>query len=665
VKFPKVFNPGWSGLLGALLALGLAVTLLDDAGKSLKALSYDLPHFIRGVTKPEEVVLVYIDDESHENLKQPRNRPWDRSLYAVLLDRLAKEKARGVVFDVIFDSSSDPFVDERLARAMTNAGLVVLGVDFVPMAVGREGVEAKGYIPPIDLFRDAADALGDVHVPVEGDLVIRQFTYDKEELIPPMSVAAAEVFSNSTNHSFLRWVYYYGPPGTLPHVSFFRAISETEIPPGFFHGKIVLIGSRMSVKAAGERNDDYLSPYSRIEKGKKLLMPGAEIQATLLLNLLRNEWLEKMPLPFERSLTYFLAVGLGLFLPKLRPLLACGFCFFLMMTVTGFGFFSMLYWKVWFNWSVPVVVLFFVLIWSIVLSSVSLYVEKRLLQQSLSMYLSPGRVKQIEKNRGILKPGAIKQEVSIFFSDIANFTAFSEGMDSDELAHMMNRYFEAAVGGCIFSTDGAVVKFIGDAIFAIWNAPDPQSNHQERACRSALLFRTQDLGLPPSKPGLEVRTRIGLHCGLANVGDFGSSKRFDWTAIGENINLASRMEGLNKYLGTDILITGEIQKAVEGKFVTRSLGLFRLKGFERVVSVYELMGLPEEAALSDDLRNRFALGLLHFKERKWDEAGSIFQELRQGEKKDGPSLFYLNVIKDLRNSEPDKNWAGEIELKEK
>jgi adenylate cyclase len=300
--------------------------------------------------------------------------------------------------------------------------------------------------------------------------------------------------------------------------------------------------------------------------------------------------------------------------------------------------------------------------WSVLHHWVQGQLERQFLEQSLSMYLSPKLVKKFsrDKDLSLLQPGAEKQKLTILFSDIASFTSISEGMDSDELAKMMNEYFEGAVGTCIHPTDGTVVKYIGDAIFAFWNAPEPQNDHAVRACQAALQFR--DLS------GREVRgrkliTRIGLHTGVANVGNFGSATRVDYTAIGEDVNMAARMEGLNKYLGTTVLMTGAVKAEIGDRFATRHLGRFQLKGFERAVEVHELLGTPGgNGSVSAD---RFAEGLKAFRARDLEGAAKTFERMLETHPHDGPAKFYAKHIEEIRGETATDGWSGEIELKEK
>ncbi|HEX3889582.1 MAG TPA: adenylate/guanylate cyclase domain-containing protein, partial [Verrucomicrobiae bacterium] len=319
--------------------------------------------------------------------------------------------------------------------------------------------------------------------------------------------------------------------------------------------------------------------------------------------------------------------------------------------------------RIWFPWMIIVVIQIpIALLWSVVFNSIRLHVQNKLFEASLALYLSPKLVKKFSNNRELLKPGAKKEMLTILFTDIASFTSISEGMDSDDLARHMNLYFETAVAQCIHHTDGTIVKYIGDAIFSFWNAPDLQADHQLRACEAALQFRN----LPPQyMNGQLLITRIGLHTGVANVGNFGSTARVDYTALGENINLAARMEGLNKYLGTIVLLTSDTHAGVENKFTTRFLGNFQLKGFEKSVGVYELMGALDKAADFQPLSAAFAAALKLFQQGKLTEAENAFRKVLEIESNDGPSKFYLKQFAELRGHPLPEDWKGDVELKEK
>jgi adenylate cyclase len=356
----------------------------------------------------------------------------------------------------------------------------------------------------------------------------------------------------------------------------------------------------------------------------------------------------------------------GYGLVQFRPSVTVAITLAAVALVTATACFTFARFRWWFPWLIGVTQIAGAFSWAIVFNSIQLYVQKKLLEQTLSLYLSPKLVKRFSGDRQIqrkfLKPGAEKQALTILFSDIASFTSVSEGMDSDQLARGMNQYFQNAVAGCIHPTDGTVVKYIGDAIFAFWNAPEAQPDHELRACRAALRFQKQEAQYLNGQPLI---TRIGLHTGVANVGNFGSTERVDYTALGENINLASRMEGLNKYLGTVVLATGDTYRAVSDQIISRCAGHFRLKGFEKAVEVHELIGFKDEAESSRPWREAFAEGLQHFRQRSFDAAETGFgcaMELHPG---DGPARFYLEQIAELRRHPPPDNWSGEIDLKEK
>ena len=319
------------------------------------------------------------------------------------------------------------------------------------------------------------------------------------------------------------------------------------------------------------------------------MVAGVELQATAFLNLVRGDWLRRLSLWHERVTILVLGLLFGFGLVRLRPVTAT------LAGVAGLGLmagmFQVLFAQklIWFPWLIVAVQIGLALFWSILFNSVQLYVQKRLYEHTLSLYLPPKLVRKFSGNPHLLKPGAEEQTITIFFSDIADFTAISQQLTSDALARLMNEYFQAAVSKCIHQTDGTLVKYIGDAIFAFWNAPEAQADHALRACEAALRFR--EVG-PHRANDQPLRTRIGIHTGLARVGNFGSLDRVDYTALGESVNLASRLEGLNKYLGTDCLISRETREGIGDRFITRPLGQFQMKGFGKPVEVHELVGWP-------------------------------------------------------------------------
>jgi adenylate cyclase len=661
-----------AAMVGALLSAAAGWALLTPMGLKLVQWSYDLPFRVRGVVYPTEAALVFMDEQSHQDLDQPYDRPWNRSLHAQLLDRLTAQHVRGVVFDIVFSGpGADPKADEELAKAIKNNGKVILAADY--RTGGSGTAQAESYLtfdPPYDPFYNAADGrLGSDFVYPDPDQSVRRHlpTDPKNDQVSSegwtaATMLGAAVTKNVSNKTLPFYINYYGPSGTIPNASFSKVLAGGEIPANFFTGKTVFVGARLRTKYSGERKDEYQTPFSHVTPDTPFT-GGVEIQATAFLNLLRNERLFRLPVAVELPLIVLCGVLAGFGMTLLRPMASSLTALALAFSAAVINYFMFVHYHLWFAWEILVLAqLPIAWIFSVAVNSVQLYVEKQKVEQSLSLYLSPKLVKKFAKDPKLLKPGAEKQLLTILFSDIASFTNISEGMDSDELARKMNEYFQMAVHNCIHATDGTVVKYIGDAIFAFWNAPDLQSDHSFRACEAALRFRDQPAQFMNGK---ELITRIGLHTGVANVGNFGSSTRVDYTALGENINLASRMEGLNKYLGTRVLITADTRQVAGPKIITRYLGLFRLKGFEKAVGVHELTGRVEQEAESRELRERFAQALAALAAKDFAAAEAAFHRVLEISPKDGPSKFYLEQIEDLRAAALPADWKGEITLKDK
>ena len=657
------------GAAVALVTAALGLCLREyTVGRRLINLSYDLLQVARPPITADEAVLVYMDEDSYTELKQARTGLWDRTLHAQLIDRLTRAGARAVAFDIYMpDPSPTPGADAAMAAAMRRNSNVVLAAD---VKVDQQNqVNSKSLRPSCETLLNEVRAIGSDEVDPGLDLIVRQHT--SSEMAPTLSwviadVAGAAATKPDASRPKVMWVNYYGPPGSLPHTSYHLALDQVKTPDSVFRGKVVFVGARLLTKSAGERKDEYRAPHTYwIDKNvmSTEFIAGVEIQATMFLNLLRGDWLTRLPDWTERVVIAVLGLVLGYGLVQSRTLLgifaalAAGF----LLSYAAYALFTNR--LVWFPWLIVVgAQIPAALVCSVLFNSVQLYVQKKLFEQTLGLYLSPKLVKKFAKDDSLLKPGAHKQTLTILFSDIANFTSISEGMDSDDLAKSMNKYFQKSVSDCIFPTEGTVVKYIGDAIFAFWNAPDHQHDHALRACQAALLFR--DLGTMEMN-GQTLITRIGLHTGVANVGNFGSTERVDYTALGENINLASRMEGLNKYLGTILLATGDTFNEVSDKIVSRFAGRFKLKGFERAVDVHELIGTAQQAEESKPWREAFAQALKHFQQKNFQAAEAGFHATIKLHPNDGPSKFYLKQIEELKEHPLPDDWNGDTELKEK
>lgn len=684
------------GLFVAIFGAFLLVFPRAFLGQFLKQKSFDLPLIVRDYVfdqqiKITNVVIAYMDEDSHEQLGQPYLAGWNRAIHAAFLRRMHAEGAKAVVFDIVFNDEREG--DEEFAAALKQMKNVVLAADNAPQTQASVGQQ---YIIPADslvealISQDIEAQIDDMsalkaHIGIDEvvqdpDFAVRvQRSFHTNDLFYPLAWVAATLTkapvtqqANGWQNEF--WINYYGPPeDPIANISYWRVFDTNHLKPGFFKDKVVFVGSSLLTGVSGQRKDAYKSAYPLKWKDDAQAgaydntqqIPGVEVQATMYLNLVRADWLSVM----GNNQQYYLVV-IGGFLSSLallllRPARALLLGAALCAAVIVLAYYLFTYRYLWFSWMIPVVQIGVATLGSVTYNAYRLHVHRKLLQHSIAMYVSPAVASEVLRKPDMMQPGARKELLSIMFTDIANFTNMSEGMDSDTLAHLMNSYFEGAVNKCIHPTQGTVVKFIGDAIFSIWNAPIPQENHRELACRAAILLRDQVNDFHFSKPGLEVRTRIGLHTGTASVGNFGSSNRVDYTALGENINLTARMEGLNKYLGTSILATAEIIEPVEKNFITRHLGEFQLKGFAKSVDVYELIGGPEADEPTRQMRGEFALGLDAFKRRDFDAAELQFKRVLQMNPKDGPSKFYLSQINELRISPPSPSWKGEIELKEK
>jgi adenylate cyclase len=291
--------------------------------------------------------------------------------------------------------------------------------------------------------------------------------------------------------------------------------------------------------------------------------------------------------------------------------------------------------------------------------------EKRKVRSAFSRYLNPEVIRRLLLNPKLVEPR--KTEITVMFSDIRGFTTISEKLDAQELAIFLNGYL-SDMTKIVFGTQGTLDKYIGDAVMAFWGAPIEEPDHALNACKAALammqrVHELQEKWEAEGKPKLDIG--VGLNSGPASVGNMGSELQYGYTALGDTVNLSSRLEGLNKDYGTHILVNESTYTAVkEAGFLFRELDIIRVKGKLQPVVIYELVGRaaelekdPEYVELLCRLEE-FAAARALYGQRKWDEAQRKFEEILKRCPEDGPSRMYWKRCQEYLFDEPPVGWDG-------
>ena len=290
--------------------------------------------------------------------------------------------------------------------------------------------------------------------------------------------------------------------------------------------------------------------------------------------------------------------------------------------------------------------------------------------QTFGRYVPKALVKQLVQSGEGAEVGGQRRVVTLMFSDIADFTTIVEDMPPEALMQQMSTYFQE-LGGSVLKRGGTIDKYIGDAIMAFWNAPLPDSDHAYNACLAALECQKLSQSLNEGWRGSdrpELRTRFGLHLGEVVVGNVGSSDRMDYTAIGASVNLAARLEGLNKYYGTQILVSEAVVESIRGKFLVRPVDLVLAKGATHPVEIFELVGTLEAATesgqeskantLQKELCAKWEKAYKAYRSQDWRAAANAFSALQSEGVADQLLGLYVARTNNYLNSPPPSDWNG-------
>lgn len=429
------------------------------------------------------------------------------------------------------------------------------------------------------------------------------------------------------------WLDFLGPPGTIPQVSA-AAVLAGRVPADVLAGRIALVG----FTAMGF--DEVPTPFAAVS-------PGVELQATVLDNVLEGRALRRpwWLVPLEAAAVIALGVLVGAALRWLpgawggigAAVLALGY---LVVTQTLFTTAGLALGGIYAAGGVLLAT-----IGGAVYRSVVEEGEKRKIRDAFQHYVNPEIAEMIAEEPGRLRLGGERRAITVLFSDIRGFTGMAERLPPETLGELLNQYLEAMTD-IVFTHGGLLDKYIGDAVMAFWGAPADTPDHAARCCEAALDMRAalERLNQGWHAAGLpQIEIRIGINSGDAIVGNFGSSRRFSYTAVGDDVNLASRLEQLNKGYGTSVLISSSTRRAIGDAFVCREIDHTLVKGRAQRVTVYELLcrrrddaggRVAERAAAYDD-------ALDACRREAWAEAQSRLEALAAADPDDGVVTLQL------------------------
>lgn len=549
--------------MGVVLLAMLVVRLPFWA--SVEGTGFDLFSTV-GQPVPEQpgFIIVAIDEPSFSAVGQPW--PWPRDLHAQLVQSLRAAGARVIGFDVVFAEPTDPLADGALAAAADRR--VVFGADETVM----ESAQASSLIrtEPIPELLANGSRMGVTSVTLDHDGVARAIVRYPDSF--PRALLAAGGQRAAFAPQAYRRIQYFGPAGSYPRVSYYQALDPAKyLPPGFFKGQNVLVGFALQASAEVKGGTDmFETPYT-LKTGQ--LTPGVEVQATVADNLLRGLAIA-MPPPWL-ALLLVLAGGLAGYLaaqPRAafrKLLLALG----ALVVLAAASWLVLRFGRLWLSPAEPALSLIGVVAGLTAVDFADEQQRRREIQGAFSQYVSPAMVERLVADPALLKLGGERKPMSILFADIRGFTSISEAMkdDPEGLTSVINDIL-SPLSDIVIAHGGTIDKYMGDCIMAFWNAPLDDPDHALHATQAAMAMVE---ALPAINEAVQARLPqggerkasiylgVGVNSGECVVGNMGSTHRFDYSVLGDAVNLASRIEGLCKEYAVP-LILGENTAALLG-----------------------------------------------------------------------------------------------------
>ncbi len=669
---------------------------------------------VRGEIELSHSDIVIVEMSSRAEDEIPYKYPWPTYVYAKLVENLNMAGARVIAFDVIFNQPDmyDLKNDSLFANAVEEAGNVIFAgrVRQDPARQLSDGVTATQRVPlfPRELFLNATPwGVGFIDMRLDRDGVIRtyplQFDYLDQSYHSLALQALPVLFGEEVvlqdhgslyeaadrlipkNEQGRMLINFYGGYRSFDYISMesvvddheFQTTTELEafevnefdhpdyglLHRGVLENKIVLVGATMP-----ELQDFHQVPFS--DESGEYTMAGVEIHAHALQTILDGSFLRELN-SFQRLMLSLLLLGIA-FIAGNKLLGWSGVVAVLILLAA---------------WSIAVIQIFIqaglflpflpgLLAISLgYVSSISLNIvyemrEKLKIKSMFSSYVSPKLVEKMISDEIEYKLGGSVEELTVLFTDIEQFTMYSESQEPQKMVSVMNRYLNI-ISNIIIRHDGTLDKYIGDAVMAFYGAPVPVDNQAEMACHTVLEAESEWKKINYEFDGIPLRTRYGVNTGNMLVGNMGSEHHFNYTVIGDQVNLAARCESACKVFGVYAIVTAstKMKANTSSQFLFRELGRVKVKGRSEPETLYQLIGYNNSSG-SDVVEAvfRFEDALQDFYDRDFKKALLTFEDLRSVEpavlgslEEVNPSLFYAELCyRYLENAPPD-TWNGEVE----
>lgn len=652
----------------------------------------------------DDIRLILLDQNSLDwaHKENGLTWPWPREIYGAIVNYCQRSGAKALAFDVLFTEPSkygvadDAAFGSAVSRFGRFAGAVFLGqrsgstiqwpADIPKPELKVNGLQKwlahtqagkttffRATLPIPELAKNSA-ILCNTHLDPDSDGIYRRIklfgifdnkvlpslgigTYlaadpkEKAFIIPGrLMIGDTSIPIDQNGHAILR---FRGPSGTHKAYSA-AAVLQSEIR--------ILNGEEPTIQDKNTFKDKYVlfgfsAPglYDLRSAAVGGVYTGVEIHATMLDNFLSGDFIQNVPRWLVFTLVIFLAVSgavAGSLFTSLWGIAVLSTAYiaipvFLSLVAYMYGF--------WLPLIVPETAVATAIVLALAVNFATEGRQKRFIKNAFKQYLSPTVIEQLLQNPARLKLGGERKILSIFFSDLQGFTSISEDLDPEALTNLLNDYL-SAMTDIIHAEGGTVDKYEGDAIIAFWNAPLDVPDHAIRVIRAALLCQARLSELRPAFKklmGKDMLMRIGVNTGSAVVGNLGSNTRFDYTMLGDAVNLAARLEGTNKQFGTYTMMSQSTRELVGDIFAARELARAAVVGRKEPVTVYEPM-FPDEYHAKKKILDDFAKALDLFYKGRFAQAREIFSSIQDV---DPPAAAYAKKCNELMDSVLD-SWQG-------